>query len=97
MKQVSYFVQQIISKVDFYSAEGSAHVPTFSKKNKKKFCLLFTEFDVEINYGNMGGGYRIQSYFPSLVPGNAIASSNLLPLYSSTPSSSHRYSYKPLS
>ena len=46
---------------------------------------------------NMGGGYRIQSYFPSTIPGNAIASSHLLPLYNSTPSSSQRYSYKPSS
>ena len=75
------------------SVEGSAHVPTFSKKIVVYF---FTEFDVEINYWKYEG-YRIQSYFPSTVPRNAIASSNLLPLYSSTPSSNHRYSYKPLS
>ena len=64
---------------------------------QKNFVVyFFTEFDVEINYRKYGG-YRIQSYFPSTVPGNAIASSHLLPLYSSTPSSSHRYSYKPTS
>ena len=74
------------------SAEGSAHVPF-----QKNFVVYFFYKSLMLKSvcRNMGGGgYRIQSYFPSTVPGNAIASSHLLPLYSSTPSSSQRYSYK---
>ena len=79
------------------SAEGSADVPF-----QKHFVVYFFYKSLMLKSvsRNMWGGegyYRIQSYFPSTVPGNAIASSHLLPLYSSTPSSSQRYSYKPSS
>ena len=76
------------------SDEGSTHVP-FQKNAVVYF--FYKSLMLKSVSRNMGGGYRIQSYFPSTVPGNAIASSHLLPLYSSTPSSSQRYSYKPSS
>ena len=72
------------------SAEGSAHV-------LKKFFFFFTEFDVEINYRKYGG-YRIQPYFPSTVPGNAIARYCLYcHCAAARRSSSDGYSYKPSS
>ena len=77
------------------SAEGSTHVPF-----QKKFVvyIFYKSLMLKSVGRNRGrGGYRIQSYFPSTVPGNEIASSHLLTLYSSTPSLSQRYSYKPSS
>ena len=97
MKQVRYFCSTNYQLNEFYyvlsRGFSSAHVPF-----QKIFVVCFLqEFDVEISQQKCGG-YRIQSYFPSTVPGNAIASSHLLPLYSSTQSSSQRYeSYKPSS
>ena len=57
------------------SAEGSTHVHFQNDAVVYFFYKSLMLKSVSRNMG--GGGHRIQSYFPSTVPGNAIASSHL--------------------
>ena len=76
------------------SAKGSAHVPF----QKNLVVYFFTRVWCWNQLAEIWGVQNsVILSFPSTLPGNAIASSHLLPLYSSTPSSSQRYSYKPSS
>ena len=79
MKQVRYFCSTNYQLNEFL-LYAQPRVQLIMFLFTKKFCclLFLQEFDVEISWQKYGeGGYRIQSYFPSTVPGNAIASSHL--------------------
>ena len=83
MKQVRYFCSTNYQLNEFLlCAQPRVQLMFLFKK-----MLLFT-FVTRVwcwnQLAEIWGVYRIQSYFPSTIPGNAIASSHLLPLYSST-------------